>query len=143
MDAKQEAIKLFNETWDLLDLEDRSNEQKVEMIQKAHTSCYLWSQVGTALNVARGEWQVSRVYSVLGMGKPALLYALNSLKLCMDNSIGDFDLAFAYEAIARAYTVLDDKNKAEEYQSLGIEACNKIAKDDDREYVLGELNSIK
>ena len=36
------------------------------MIHAAHASRYHWSQVGTKANLARGEWQVSRVYTVLG-----------------------------------------------------------------------------
>ena len=31
------------------------------MIHAAHASRYHWSQVGTKANLARGEWQVSRV----------------------------------------------------------------------------------
>ena len=40
-----------------------------------------------------------------------LFHGSRSLKLCLDNNLGGFDLAFGYEAVARAYAVL--KNAAE------------------------------
>jgi len=43
VDVKQEAIKLFNETWDLMDLKERTPSQQVLILHWAHTTCYLWS----------------------------------------------------------------------------------------------------
>ena len=45
------------------------------MIHAAHASRYHWSKVGTNANLARGEWQVSRVYTVLDRAEPALYHA--------------------------------------------------------------------
>jgi tetratricopeptide (TPR) repeat protein len=57
----------------------------------------------TPAHLARGEWLISRVYAVLQRPEPALYHARRVLDLCQDNGIGDFDLAFAYEALARAH----------------------------------------
>ena len=35
------AIQLFNETWDFIDKKDRTDEDNITMLHKAHTSCYL------------------------------------------------------------------------------------------------------
>ena len=142
MDAIQEAKKLFNETWDLLDKQDRTDEDNAMMLHKAHASCYLWRSANNPVNDARGEWQVSRVYSTLGYGQPALLHGLRSLEICKKHNIGDFDLAFGYEAVARSYAVCGEGDKMSEYKNLGIEACDDITKDEDKSYALGELSNI-
>ena len=45
------------------------------MIHAAHASRHHWAAVGTGVNLARGEWQISRVYVTLGRGEPALFHA--------------------------------------------------------------------
>ena len=130
------AITLFNETWELIDKKNRTEAETITMLHKAHTSCYLWREANKPLNNARGEWQVSRVYSILGEGKLALLHGKSSLALCLDNEIGDFDLAFGYEAVARAYQALGEKALCEENKQLGLSACEAIADNDDRDYTI-------
>jgi DNA-binding transcriptional MerR regulator len=55
------AVDLFNHTWTLIEKEERTPAEIDEMIHSAHASRYHWSKVGTGANLARGEWQVSRV----------------------------------------------------------------------------------
>ena len=136
------AVDYFNLTWDLLDKTDRTPEEAVRMIHTAHTSRLHWEEIGTPLNLARGDWQLSRVYAVLGKPAPALKYAKLSLEICQREGYGDFDLAFAYEAMARAYAVAGDEEQRDRYLDLAREAGEKIEKDGDRKYFLGELETI-
>ena len=69
---KKFAVDCFNGTWDLLDNKDRSREEDFNMIHMAHASRYHWGEIGTPLEFARGDWQISRVYAVLGMGAMAI-----------------------------------------------------------------------
>ncbi len=140
---RKQAVENFNKTWDLMEKKDRTHEEDLEMIHTAHASRFHWGVVGEALNFARGEWQISRVYSLLKMSDSALLHGNQSLTLCLENHIGNFDLAFAYEAVARGYQVKGDENKMEEYYSLALEAAQLITKKEDKEYFISELNSIK
>jgi hypothetical protein len=137
------AVKLFNDVWDLLDKKDRTREEAQRMINAAHASLYHWSLVGEAVNLARGEWQVSRVYSECGRGEPAIHHANNSLQICTQNKIGDFDLAFAYEALARAFMVSGDGLRSNEYKHQATQSSQAISKKEDKDYFLGELGSIK
>lgn len=141
---KSEAVNNFNGTWDLMDKKDRSKDEDALMIHKAHASRYHWEQVeeGTSLNLARGDWQVSRVYSVLAMGEMALYHGQRSLDICLKDGYGDFDLAFGYEAVARAYDLIGDTSSRDENLNLAKEAAAKIKKKDDRDYFLSELNTI-
>jgi hypothetical protein len=143
MEHKELGIELFNATWDLIDKPNRTEAENFEMINKAHASCYHWSQGGgTALNNARGEWQLSHVYALLGMGESALVHGKYSLDICLKNNIKDFDLAFGYESMARAYKVLNNIEKMNEYKKLALDTCKNIEKDEDRNYAEGEIVGI-
>lgn len=139
---RQLAADLFNRTWDLLDKADRTPEEADTMIHAAHASRYHWGEVGTPLEFARGEWQISRVYAVLNRPEAALYHAQRSLDLCQANGIGDFDLAFAYEALARAYAIAGEPSKSGEYIELAMQAAEQIADEGNREYLESELMTV-
>lgn len=136
------GAELFNEVWRLLESDDRSTEQDDQMVHAAHASAYHWRRVGKAENFARSEWQCSRVYSVLGRAEPALHHAHRSLELCERNGIGDFDLAFAYEALARAHALAGDAGQARHMTELAVAACEHIADPEDKQIVLADLETI-
>jgi tetratricopeptide (TPR) repeat protein len=96
----------------------------------------------TPAHLARGEWQISRVYAVLGRPEPALHHARRVLDLCQENGIGDWDLAFAYEALARAHAVAGDTAQARRYTDQALAAAKDIAEDGERELVLADLETI-
>jgi hypothetical protein len=136
------AVDCFNGTWGLLDKTDRTAEDNFKMIHLAHASRYHWGEIGTPLEFARGDWQILRVYAVLGMGEASYIYAENCLNHCLENHIGDFDLAFAYEALARASAILGDKAKLEEHKNQANKAGEAIIDQSDRNYFFGELKTI-
>jgi hypothetical protein len=139
---KRLAGNLFNQAWDLLDKPERSPSEDLLMISRAHASLYHWIQVGTAVNEARGYWQVSRVYATLKWPQPALIHAERSLAICLEHDIGDFDLAFGYEAVARALFLDGRKSEGEKYFELGLQSARKISNPEEREHFMKELNSI-
>lgn len=136
------AAESFNLVWELLDKQDRTKEEEDQMVHAAHASRFHWGEIGTALEKERGEWQISRVYSVLGRGQSALYHANRCLEICKENEIGDFDLAFAYEAMGRAYAVLNDQKECEKYIQLAKDAGEKIEDKDNRDYFFSELKAI-
>ena len=136
------AAELFNRVWSLLEQPDRDQAMDDTMLHAAHASRYHWGEVGTSVNLARGEWQVSRVYAVLGRAEPALYHARRCLEICEAHGIGDFDLAFAYEALARAAAVAGDAEQARAWTEQALAAAEAIAEDDDRELLLSDLESI-
>jgi len=137
------AKSLFNQTWSLLDKMDRSQKDEIQMIHGAHASRHHWGKVGEPIQFERGEWLISRVYSVLGRSESALFHAKECLRVCRENDIGDFDIAFAYEAVARAHAIADESVLAEKYIELAKGAGAIIEDKGNREYFMGELESIK
>jgi hypothetical protein len=134
------AVDLFNYTWSLLDKKKRTREQDDAMLHAAHASRHHWGQVGKPVNLVRGEWQVSRVYAVLKRAEPALHHATRCLELCREHQIGDFDLAFAYEALARASAVAGRAKDVGRYLRLAEKV--PIDKKEDREFFEKDLATV-
>ncbi|MCP2314338.1 MULTISPECIES: MerR family transcriptional regulator [Kitasatospora] len=141
-DERRTAVDLFNGVWRLLEREDRSPEDDDRMLHMAHASRHHWGQVGQPVNLSRGEWQCSRVYSVLGRSEPALHHARRGLEICRAHGIGDWDLAYAYESLARAHAVAGDREQARTWTEQALAAAEDIAEDDDRELLLSDLETI-
>ena len=139
---KKMAVDLFNRTWDLLDKPERTPEENDELIHAGHASRFHWGRVGKPLNLARGEQQLSHIYAVLNRAEPALFHGRRALEICRANDIADFDLAFAYEALARANAVAGDQPERDRYVDLARAAALGIAKADDREYFLSQLKTV-
>jgi hypothetical protein len=139
---RKSGSEIFNFVWTLLERSDRSQREDDLMLHGAHASRFLWEEPGEPVNHARGEWQVSRVYAVLGRGEPALFHAQRCLDICEEHGIGDFDLAYAYEALARASSVAGDSALASKYKGQARAAAEKIADPEDREHLAEDLDSL-
>lgn len=142
MDTKTVAATLFNKTWDLLDQTNRTTDEDALMIHTAHASLYHWMQVGTSVNIQRGEWMISHVYAVLKRFEPALYHATRCMELTTKHEIDDFDRTFAYEALARAYAITD-KIEAKRYCDMGIQSLKQIKNKEDLVYASSQLHSIE
>ena len=136
------AVDLFNQVWRMMERDDRTVDDDDRMLHAAHTSRWLWGEVGEPVNLARGEWQVSRVYTVLGRAEPALYHARRCLDICSEHGIGDFDLAYAHEALARAHALAGDRDRALASRRAAERAADQIADADDRELLDRDLGSL-
>jgi hypothetical protein len=136
------GVDLYNDTWRLLE----SREDDDELLHQAHASAYHWLKAPECepRNRARSEWLCSRVYAVLGRGEPALHHARRCLEICEANpeNVEDWDLGFAYEALARAHRVAGREDEARRYEQLGREQAEVIADPEDRESLLRDLSSL-
>ena len=130
-DHRQLGVELFNEVWRLME----TREDDDRMLHAAHASRFHWGEAAEAgpANLARGEWQVSRVYVVLGRAEPALWHAQRCLAYCEGADLGDWDLAYAYEALARASALAGDPEAAV-WKAKAREAGDVIADPEDREH---------
>ena len=142
IDHRRLGVDLFNHTWTLLDKSERTPGEDDEMLHAAHASAYHWSRVGAPENFARSEWQVSRVNAVLGRAEAAVHHAQRSLDHCREHGIGDWDLAFAYEALARAHKVAGDEGDYRRYLEFARAAATRIAEDEDRELLERDLAEL-
>jgi DNA-binding transcriptional MerR regulator len=140
LDHRRLAASLFNGVWQLMETEDRTSADDDRMLHMAHASRYHWGEVGTPANLARGEWQCSRVYAVLRRPEPCRHHAQRVLDICAEYGIDDWDVAFGHEALARAHAIAGDSEsaRAEVERALAV----PIADDPDRALLLGDLETI-
>ena len=141
-DERQLAASLFNHVWDLLEKPDRTVSEDDEMMHAAHACRYHWGTVGEPVRWARGEWQCSRVYTVLGRFEPALHHARRCLELAVQYGLGPFDVGAAHEAIARSYRLIGDQAKTAEHLALGRAEAAKISDAEDRAVLDGDLATL-
>lgn len=139
---KKLAVDLFNLVWSLMDKKERTKEEDDKMIHAVHASRFHWGEIGKPVHFERGEWQISRVYAVLNRPQPALYHAKRCLEICKENNIGDWDVAFAYEAMARAYAVAGEKTESEKYMKLAKEAGEQIKEKEDKDLFISDLKTV-
>ncbi|MDE0310875.1 MAG: hypothetical protein OXI52_01320 [Caldilineaceae bacterium] len=132
------GIDLNNSTMDALDAGLITPDSCEPYIHAVHASCYHWMQVGTVANHARGEFAVASVYAAAGLGEAALRHARRCLGLIEGNpdEVEDWDKAFAYDALARAYAAGGDTAAARETREQAQAAGEAIADEEDREVFL-------
>ena len=137
---KHFAKKFNNMVWEILEKQEKSDEDKELMIGAAHASKLHWKYAGTLIHDIRGQWMLSRVYSVMKNPELALFYSKKCLQLCEKNDILDFDLSYAYEACSRAAACSGNKIEFEKYFTLAKDAASKIKDNEDRKIFESDLN---
>lgn len=146
--TEAEAHRLFatqfnGQTWDLLDKTERTEEEDELMVYSAYASCRHWLEAGSGVHQQRGEWMLSRVYAVLGLGEAALRHAARCQELTEQyaTEVEDFDQAFAYESMARAHAVAGNRDEALRYMRLAQSAGEIIEADESKEIFFGDFDA--
>ena len=140
------AVGLFNRVWQLLEIPDRTAEQDDEMVHAAHASRYHWAEVPThePKNLAIGEWQCARVYSVLGRGESAVHHARRCLEV-IEGAGGEPEiwlLASAYEGLARAHAAAGDRAEAARWKTKAVETIAREPGQDDCEIIEQDIATL-
>jgi len=137
------GIEMNIQTWNLLGKENRNEQDDVRMINYSKASLYHWrkSHKYESVNEQRGQWMLSRVYAVLGKGKEALSYANEVSRLTNEQDLIDFDLAYSYEALARANSALGNKKECAKWIEKAQEAGTLIQREEDKKYFISDLES--
>lgn len=136
------ATALFNGVWTLMEKGDRTPAEDEEMIHAAHASRWHWGVVGKPVNLARGEWLISRVYAILGKGPQAREHAKRYLEMCDESDLEEFDRAFAHEAVARAAAIEGESDDVAAHVQYGLAAAGHISEDSERAWVLKNLGTV-
>ena len=130
-----------NRVWTLLDKGERSLREDEEMLYAAYASSYHWLYAGGPVHQQRGEYLIARVHMSLALPDQALHHARRCLDLTKQHpdAMKDFDVAFAYEIMARALAMAGDKLGAETYYQRARLAGNQIANLEDKEIFDNDL----
>ena len=145
VDHRKLAVDLFNHVWRLLEHPDRTPAEDDELIHAAHASRHHWARAEIPPDPVRlitGEWQCSRVYSMLGRAEPAHWHATRARKGCEDAGIDGFLLGAAYEALARAANVAGDEAETDHWLTLGRRVAAQLPDPEDRQVLTEDLEDI-
>ncbi len=132
------AIGANNSTWEMAEAE-RTPANDEEMLRRAYAAAYHWQRAegsGPA-NEARAVWLLAKVHLLAGLPDRSLHYADTCLAVCRDHGLVDFDLAYAYEARARALAAVGRLDEAA--ADWAAAKAVPIADDDDRTLVESDL----
>jgi len=135
------AIDANNSTWEILGSpwDGIAPDDAEEMTRRAYAAAYHWARAegATVANEARAEWLLSRVWAVRGNGQLALHHAERCMRACERGVLGDFDLAYAHEATARAHACLGDRTAAGRHREIALTVS--IADPEDKAVVDGDV----
>jgi hypothetical protein len=137
------AKKTNGEAWKLLEKTILTREEEDLLLYTVFSSAYHWLHAGTGVNQQRAEWLISRAYTKLNNAGAALFHAKKCLELTNreNTELKDFDTAYAYEAMARAYALNNDFENASLYYQYAKLASEKIEGKEDKSIFLGDLVS--
>lgn len=133
----------YNKTWGFMDNPNRTPEEDLSMLQTAMASLWHWSQRedATPRNFAIGNWQVSRVFALLGQAENARRYGEMSLKSAQGGE--PFYIGYAYEALARAEMVAGNKAKMNEYLAQAWSFAEQVEEEEDKKVLMADWETIK
>jgi uncharacterized protein YndB with AHSA1/START domain len=135
---RAQAIECNNSTWEMIEAE-RTAANDEEMLRRAYASAYHWQRAVRRgpENDARGLWLLAKVQLLAGHADSSLGYADACLARCREHGLVDFDLAYAYEARARALKQLGrDAEAATEWEAA---LAVPIADPEDQAVLDGDL----
>jgi len=143
-EAHRHFAKSFNgRVWELLQKPDRSQAEEEEMLYAAYACTYHWMFAGSAVHQQRGEWLISRVHVTMNHPQEAVRHAERCFELTEShkNLMSDFDLAYAYEGLARAQALSGRLEEARHYYQLAQHAGDAIQDVEDKSIFQGDLES--
>lgn len=139
---KKIAATLFNQTWDLIEKKRNPDDDDL-MISVSQASLFHWRFAGGDLELSRGHWIISRVYSILSMPESAIYHGNRCLDHCKNGNLENFEFGFACEALARAYYIGRNESEYHKYFKLAIGYSEKVNDPEDRKWLETNINSIK
>ncbi len=128
--------------WDLLGKSPRTAAEDEELLLVAHASLYHWQQLEVTLNIQRGHWLLAHVYTILREPGGAMKHATRCIELTKTHmsEMKDFDIAYAFEAMARTYALLGDMMNSKEYYDLALRVGQAIKDPEDKQIFMGDFS---
>ena len=138
------GVELNNEVWDLIDDgigPDSPVEDRELVLYGAYAAARHWHEAGTEANRARGEHLISRAATAVGEPATALRHARRCLELveAHPDVMADWDVPFAYEALARALAATGGPAAGAEHRATAERLTAALADPEDRKILEGEL----
>lgn len=137
------AGSINGEVWDLLSRQDRSRPDNERLLAAAFTSYYHWLHAGSVVNMQRGEYMIARAFLAVKNYPEAVVHAKRCHELTEDNTadMQDFDIAYAFEILARSSAASGFKDNALENSKKARRAGEQIKGKEDNELFFSDFNA--
>jgi tetratricopeptide (TPR) repeat protein len=139
------SAQCFNQAWELIKKPDRTPEEDEAMISLSHASRYHWTQregYGSTNN-SIANWQLARIYTILGRLEQARHYASLCLRASREAGVETVFLGFAFEALARVEKNAGNLGQAQQYLASALEQAEKTDDEEDRQMLLDDLADLR
>jgi hypothetical protein len=138
------SAQCFNKTWDFIDMPKRTPEQDEEMLRSTMASHWHWTQRKDYSPVSESiaNWQVSRVFALLGQADNARRYGQRSLDALEGQEKLPFYQGYGYEALARAEAVGGNAVQMNSYLDKARQAAAEVSDEDSKKMLLDDLDAI-
>jgi hypothetical protein len=134
-----------NRIFPLLEKYDRTVEETEEMIAMAYASTLHWGKYSkhSAANRARGENMIATTLAYAGRKEAAMHHAKRNHDIVLNNKseMSDFDVSYAFMAMARSLALNGDSKKAKEYYDKCQQSIEVIKDQKDKEIVESDFRS--
>ena len=146
-DQRALAVALFNQTWELLERRDGAadpEEADRHLLATAMASRLHWEGIGTAENLAAGDWLVAHVASLLGYAGLALDFAGAAHRRATTDG-ADVPLwlvASTQEGLARAHAVAGHDEERDRWAEDARQTLEAVDDDEDRELIESQLATV-
>jgi hypothetical protein len=142
IDHRTIGVETYNRCWDLLERDDRSQDDDFELLALAFTSRYHWSFAGGPEQWTVSDWMVSRAAADIGEGSLALAFALRANSAAQEFDAPDWLIASTAEGLARAYAAFGNEVARDEWIVTALSLVEAIADDEDRDLIASQLASV-
>ncbi|MGA2970166.1 MAG: hypothetical protein ABSE75_10200 [Acidimicrobiales bacterium] len=142
IDEKALASRLFNRCWELLEQDERSEDDVVELLTSALTSRFHWLSVGGLEQWIIADWMVARAAGVMGSSDIALRFALRAYEAARANETPDWLVASSAEGVARAYAVAGNVAEFTNWAALAGRLVEAIVDPENRGLIESQLADI-
>ncbi len=136
------SVNCFNEAWELIQKRDRTRDGDEQMLFLACTSLWHWTQRPdcTPAKKSIGCWQLSRINAILGRADESRRYAQLSLEHSSEED--SFLVGYAYEALARAELVANNRARSKEYLAEALRRAELVTDTEDKALLVSDLQSL-
>ena len=138
---RRQGVEANNAAYPLL-TEPSSPERDEELLRTAYAAAYHWQRAANQLpaNQARADYVIAKALVATGQAERALVSARRMLAQCEEHGLGDFDLAYAHEVMARAHGALGEPEESARHAQLALGV--PIADQEDRAIVEADLADL-
>jgi tetratricopeptide (TPR) repeat protein len=139
---RRQGVEATNAAFELLGA-DRDEAADEELLRLAYTAAHHWERARDAgpANAVRADYLVSRALTATGLPDRGLVSADRALARCQEHDLADFDLAYAWEARARALHALGRADEAAE--AWGRARSVEVADEEDRAIVESDFAQLE